>query len=332
MALCNSCNGELPADGGHIVCGVCGGGLHYGCSTVSEASWRSMSNPNKAKWRCGECRGRSNYLLQRTDSNNSLSGNLTDGGSSRESSKRKDETVTLSKIEALLEVKFKSFKDDIEKSLEYMSGTVEDLSKTFKDLQQKVTTMENKQSKLESQNQELMKRVKKLETFVQDMAQEGNLTKVEIAGIPQDVQDCASFTEKVLEKARLNTIVKRGDYQIEKIERTVKQGTTPQTKSMIKGLIINFKTKDMRNSVLDILKKEKPRLDTAGISGQQPPIPIFINEYLTPYLKKVFYEAKKIKNDKKYEYLWVKNGQILLKKQKDSKVTRLTCLEDLAKI
>ncbi|KAI5697309.1 hypothetical protein M8J75_008394 [Diaphorina citri] len=204
MSVCNSCGGDLPLDGGHVVCGVCGGGLHYGCSTVSEASWRSMSNPSKAKWKCGDCRGRSNYLLQRTGSFNSLSGNLTDGGGTQES-RKKDDTITLSKMEALLDLKFKLFKEDVEKSLNYTSGTVDDLSKSFKNFEQKIITMQKNQEKLEAQNQELRKRVKTLEVLVQDMAQAGNQCKVEISSVPTNVED-SDFTEKLFEKTSVQNI------------------------------------------------------------------------------------------------------------------------------
>ncbi|KAI5743192.1 hypothetical protein M8J77_015555 [Diaphorina citri] len=326
MSVCNSCGGDLPLDGGHVVCGVCGGGLHYGCSTVSEASWRSMSNPSKAKWKCGECRGRSNYLLQRTGSFNSLSGNLTDGGGTQES-RKKDDTITLSKMDALLDRKFKAFKEDVEKSLNFMSGTVDDLSKSFKNLEQKIITMEKKQEKLETQNQELRKRVKTLEVMVQDMAQAGNQCKVEISNVPTNVED-SDFTDKLFEKASVNNIAKKGDYQIEKVQKYKPDRTPMETKN----LVVTFKNKEIRNAVMETLKKERQKLNTTGILNRNPPQPIFVNEYLTPYLKKVFFEAKKIKQDKNYEFLWVKHGQILLKKQQGAKIIRLSCLEDLSKI
>ncbi|KAI5707573.1 hypothetical protein M8J77_005245 [Diaphorina citri] len=326
MSVCNSCGGDLPLDGGHVVCGVCGGGLHYGCSTVSEASWRSMSNPSKAKWKCGDCRGRSNYLLQRTGSFNSLSGNLTDGGGTQES-RKKDDTITLSKMEALLDVKFKLFKEDVEKSLNYTSGTVDDLSKNFKNLEQKIITMQKNQEKLETQNQELRKRVKTLEVLVQDMAQAGNQCKVEISSVPTNVED-SDFTEKLFEKTSVQNIVKKGDYQIEKVQKYKPDKTPMETKN----LVVTFQNKETRNAMMETLKKGKQKLNTTEILNRNPPRPIFVNEYLTPYLKKVFFEAKKIKQDKNYEFLWVKNGQILLKKQQGAKIIRLSCLEDLSKI
>ncbi|KAI5703463.1 hypothetical protein M8J75_011975 [Diaphorina citri] len=325
MSLCNSCNRDLPVDGGYVVCGVCGGGLHYNCTTVSEASWRSMSNPTKAKWRCGECRGRSNYLLQRSDSSGSLSGNLTDGGLNQEN-RKKDEIITLSKMEALLDRKFKMFKNDVEKSLEYLGGTLEDLSKTFKELERKVVLVEKNQEKLENQNIELRKKVKDLEILVQDMAQEGNKNKLEITGVPQNV-DYVAYTEKIFEKIKVNQVVKKEEYHVEKI--TVKKPNSPP---QVKSLVVTLKNNQIRDSVLETLKRDKPRMSTADFINQQPALPIFINEYLSPYLKKLFYEAKKIKGDKNYEYLWVKNGQILLKKTAGGKVMRLTSMEDLGKI
>ncbi|XP_008486535.1 uncharacterized protein LOC103523252 [Diaphorina citri] len=158
------------------------------------------------------------------------------------------------------------------------------------------------------------------------MAQEGNKNKLEITGVPQNV-DYVAYTEKIFEKIKVNQVVKKEEYHVEKI--TVKKPNSPP---QVKSLVVTLKNNQIRDSVLETLKRDKPRMSTADFINQQPALPIFINEYLSPYLKKLFYEAKKIKGDKNYEYLWVKNGQILLKKTAGGKVMRLTSMEDLGKI
>lgn len=47
---------------------------------------------------------------------------------------------------------------------------------------------------------------------------------------------------------------------------------------------------------------------------------IYINEFLTAYNKKLYLKAKEYKNKNKVKYLWVKNGNIFMRKSDNSKI------------
>lgn len=58
-------------------------------------------------------------------------------------------------------------------------------------------------------------------------------------------------------------------------------------------------------------------------------VPVYINESLTVYRKRVFGAAKDIKKNKGYKYLWLRGGKILIRKDEGSPAILLKTLEDV---
>ncbi|KAI5696851.1 hypothetical protein M8J75_001094 [Diaphorina citri] len=353
MNQCNKCVEDLPVDGDFVTCGKCKGNYHYKCNSLGKSSWMSMSTSKKKAWKCTECR--SNKGSNVTDGSDSeyfseSDKNKPQGSQSRKQGKKQDQGksnnmddrqngLTIGNMEELFDKKFKELSvklnKDIEstinsklqdfiQSLEFIGGNVDELTNAMKNIQQSVIIMDNNQKKLEAQNIELKTKVDILETKLHEMNQDMNMNKIEITGIPPNV-DANAYTEKVFEKIKVNDIVKKGDYVVEKI---IKQGNKDQPKQ----LVVQFESKYKKEKIMQKVKEEKPALKSGDITNIGPSVPIYINEYLTPYNKRLFFEAKKMKNDKNYAYLWIKNGQILLKKTNASKVMRLSTMNDLTKL
>lgn len=323
-----ACGEELPADGDHVICGTCGAGIHYVCSNLTKEAWESLSVLKKKAWRCTTCR-EARQLRSEASSQGSNFGDNKDKGKKKTGNSEFEEILDrkLGELQKKMDKKIDSKFNELVETINFVETTTADTNKMLKGLEKRIVVMEKKQDTLEAQNAELRKKVKDLEVFVQDMAQEKNQNKLEISGVPKNV-DCPGFVTRVLEKAQvLDTVVKKGEYNVTKVEK--RKGEVPVDKM---GVIVTLKNQETRDAILQVLREKKPNLTTEGIVTQNPPTPVFINEYLTPYMKKLFYEAKRIKKEKNYEYLWVRKGQILLKKQANGNVIRLTSLTDLAKI
>lgn len=81
------------------------------------------------------------------------------------------------------------------------------------------------------------------------------------------------------------------------------------------------------------MKQDKPNIKVKSIIQGGEDTPVFINESLTPHYKKVFFEAKKIKAQKNYVFLWVTVGKILLKTSQNGRSLKInSVLEDLEKL
>lgn len=321
---CKFCLEDLPKDGDFATCSVCMEGMHFKCSPISGPSWRSLSNHRKDTWRCVDCRTKSTQEMANDPSTPEASSELE---------KLLDKKFKDFKMEIKLEIQErfkevrKSMEDklrEMERGLEFVGEKMEELTKANKEMQRKLVVVEQNQGKLEDQTKELRTRVHGLELTVHQMEQEKHANKLEISGVPENI-DCQLYVGKVLEKCRVNPMPRLDQYVVVKHNHV---NTTNTTKS----LTVIFESEKLRDTVWTTIKREKPKIKTGDISAQGPSTEIYINEYLSPYYKRVFYEAKKIKKDKQYKFLWVQNGRILLKKTQESKIMRIASLNDLGKM
>lgn len=97
----------------------------------------------------------------------------------------------------------------------------------------------------------------------------------------------------------------------------------------MKKLIIKFKDQHIRDSIL--AAKKKLRLSTACL-GASPPVNVFINENLTKFRNHLYAEARKFKKSNKYKYVWVRNGNIYVRKTEGCHAKLIKSLSDLDEI
>lgn len=59
---------------------------------------------------------------------------------------------------------------------------------------------------------------------------------------------------------------------------------------------------------------------------------IYINESLTPYTRSLLKAARSVKQLKQYKYLWMRNANILFRKNDGDQVVIIKTFEDLEKL
>lgn len=309
MALCNWCTNELDGTQEIVFCGKCNGRYHSACTQFEEKEWKNLSPNKKKAWRCGDC----------VEKKKRVAGEWSKEVGGENPVLKKFETMLSKEMKTMKKLMEDNFKE-YEKSLNFQSGKLDEISVTVKDVQRSLIKMEERQDKLEKQNEELRTRVKHLETLVQENQQERNNCKLEITGAPANV-DPESFVKEIFKKVNVDQITDRKPY---KVEKYMKNPEEP------KCLVVKFDSDEIRDSILEVIRRTKPTLKSNEIThhpGESKMI--FMNEYLTPYYKKLFFQAKQLKKDKNYDYLWVRKGHVLLKKNNGAKVMRLSCLDDL---
>lgn len=93
-------------------------------------------------------------------------------------------------------------------------------------------------------------------------------------------------------------------------------------------IVVEFRSAATRNAVLQAKRKIK-NLSSKCINLNVDNI-IFINECLTKIKYDLFKRAKEIKKSKHYKYLWLRNGNIMLRKCEGEEVKIINNLSDLA--
>uniref|UniRef100_A0A8D9F860 FP protein C-terminal domain-containing protein n=1 Tax=Cacopsylla melanoneura TaxID=428564 RepID=A0A8D9F860_9HEMI len=318
---CGTCDKPLPTDADFAKCKVCKIGFHLSsCSTVSDSSWKTMGE-RRQTWKCPSCRN----LGVNTKSSSKPSG--TPEPKERKDSEKSNETdPIMRKLDEkfdTMQKHFDSVMEDFKKTLTFYGGQIEDLTTSLKLVEQKNVKIEKELEAQKEINTELKTRVRKLETIVEQKEQREKNNIMEITGFKDNVVDEKLFVRQLMEK------VGATDVQVQ-VKKSVKppKDEKPGTST----IYVHFQSEEDRNNVLSVIKQRKLYDEMNATIQSSNPVRLFFNEVLTPYYKSLFYEARRIKSEKNFAYLWIKNGKILLKKTADSQTQVLSSKDDIGRL
>lgn len=315
---CGSCNEGLPVDSESVTCCVCVKKFHFNCS-VREAKWRNMLPENKSKWACVKCKQSSS--LSRT---NSTSSNLSEVGVPTVEDEVNTNTTLLLKINSRLNTL-----DEVKKSVDDISASLNFLSGKYDQLLEEVHNYREENKKLIKEVEQLKK-----ETTVKDqelaaltsrfnsLEQYGRGINLEIHGIVESTYNDANY---IVEKTAKALGLAYRSSEIQAAHRL-----PSRDKDKIPVLLVQFTNKAVKQQWL--IAGRKKRLLSRDIVGEGEGR-VYFNESLTPYYSKLFRETRMVAKEKHYDQVWVLNGTIRVKKQRDSRQTHIISnYEDLKKL
>lgn len=243
-------------------------------------------------------------------------------------SESEDET-SYAQLEKSMKKLFQDFKKemkkdmrDLEESLNYNNGKLDDMIQSMSMFQSTLNKMAEKQEILEKENKDLKIRVEELEISMDDLQQYTRNKNIQIDGIikvkDENLKDIViAIGEKV------NLTIQNND--IDAIHRV-------PTRSKInpEPIIVQFLSRQMKESIVQKVKSTTITTKDLNINGIEKQI--YVNDHLTTKKKELMYEARQLKKAKNYKFLWSKNGKIFIRKNETSTVISLNNLDDLKKI
>ena len=138
---------------------------------------------------------------------------------------------------------------------------------------------------------------------------------LELHGLPeQNGEDCNTAVKAVLARVTAEPVT------ISKCFRFGKQ-QTPLGEKTTRKILIQFDSKSHRDLIL------RNRANLRKFND-----PIYINENLPSYLNTLRGKANALKKLHNYKFLWIKNGNILIRKNENSPVINIKSPSDLDKI
>ncbi|KAG5861360.1 hypothetical protein JTB14_024747 [Gonioctena quinquepunctata] len=173
--------------------------------------------------------------------------------------------------------------------------------------------MRNDNTKLKKENKNMKKNLKELQNDILDL-QLKNRSHEETSQRNKNLvffgANGEEDVEKILEK--LNVPSQPGDYTVKIIP----------TKSINKPVLVAFKQVELRNKVIE-RRKAKNVLDTTEckIGGQMRKI--YINKDVPRETRALFNKAKKLKTEKYFKFVWIKNGQVYCCESEDTRAIRI---------
>jgi hypothetical protein len=178
---------------------------------------------------------------------------------------------------------------------------------------------------LVQENGALKKRIQELECQADDMEQYSRVNSVEIHGVPYNTNEDVLSVVKDVGKALSFDI---SDSMVDACHRLGRGNNTSTTSPP--GIIVKFVRRMDKDELLR-LRRVKGTLSTRhmGLTMDQP---IYIGESLTKKRRMLFNAARKVRREKQYKYLWVRNGKIFLRKSDGEKVISINSDTDLSKL
>lgn len=299
MNYCGRCR-ESVGDGAQ--CSMCAKHFHYPCSGVTETGFRKLGD-RRANWKCPSCKA--------------------DGGGSKQGSPKPVSLDTimqeLANIQLTL-VPLSSVMNDIKEikdELACMKASFGEYSAGFLQLERRVQQVEKSQEDVAA----LGTRLDQLESDLNERNQWLRMNNVEIKGVPmKDHENLFDLVSKIGNKI---------SYAITKPNINF-VARVPSRDNNTKPIIVSFINRYTKEDFVAAARAYKTlSLTDVGFSGVGR---IYVNDHLTTQNKLLLTKTKGIAKKNHFEYVWVKNSKIFVRRDSQSKIIHIRTEKDLSKI
>ncbi|CAI6352985.1 unnamed protein product [Macrosiphum euphorbiae] len=203
-------------------------------------------------------------------------------------------------------------------SVKYMSDKFDQFNLTVGKILNEMKELRDQNQKLFEKNEKLSTEVQQLKAKIDELDQKSLENAVEITGIPiMRNEDCKSIVQEISEKLEINCDVLKA-YRI-----------TTKHKTDMK-IIAWLSNNNDRNRLVTEAKKNKWAANQ--YRGDWPSSKIYINNHLTKFRRLLLWKTKTLAKEKGYKYVWMNSTDILVRKDENTKVTRIYDEIDLNKI
>lgn len=298
MSECNACSKAIARQDIHkLQCSKCKKLYHAKCSELKDDALKQVKGGSRV-WCCRPCESEAG---------------VPEGEIGAPS---------LSEIYKLIQTVKTDLERDLGKSLELAHEKLDENSALLKTQADIISACLQKIERLEDENVSLRKQLRETNLQLDEVNQYGRRNTVEIYGVPESPNEDPFETVRNVGHA---LDLKVEPEMIDTCHRLKK--APHQTSS---GIIVKFVRRADKDTFLQ-RRKVKRTLNT-GHLGLPSRDPIYINQSLTPYRKNVYAQARRIKREKNFAFLWVdNNGAIKLRKQEgDKHIYVLNCPEDVS--
>lgn len=355
---CKICSRSVTTKLKGVSCAVCSEVSHQSCGKISDELIKEIES-GTSDWRCVNCRkvGKRKSLInlgvERTR-NDSIASNSGDDCSNNGPPNNLSVTINsmaanVKKLAASQQEYANSLAEINQQmeALQALSSTVEKHDKRLKSLE-----ADNKCLKTMVSEQQTLIRAQTLR--LDNFEQRNHRNKLQISHVPLSTEE--NLSEIVINiMNKMNISISTSDlldiYRMRSTvnaPNTIQQSEAPTRESagysgsststnrnnsdkrrrvMDNPIVITFRSTSLRDTVLKNYRSIK---DRKLFFDDNEEIRIFVNESLTSSRKRLLYKTKLFGKENGHKYIWTKNGQILLKKDNNSKVIFINSATDFA--
>ncbi|XP_050343840.1 uncharacterized protein LOC126769246 [Nymphalis io] len=205
----------------------------------------------------------------------------------------------------------------ISSSIEFMSNKYDELKIKYDTLMQ-----ENLEDKAQIRN---------LEEKIEILERRSRATCIEIRNIPSLKTEKTQVLQDIVKSLGDVLKVEIDPYEIRNIHR----GFSKNEKS--KPLIVEFSSVIIKDKILSSAKRftkdnNGDRLNTKHLSFDGPQKTVYVSDFFTPSMKRLYFLARDFAAKNKYKFCWATPGSILLRKKENEPSIRLKNEQDLKRL
>lgn len=311
------------------VCGQCfhGNGM---CCDVSKSQLTLIKRTPGVGWRCTQCR-----LLPTTAFD--LNGTLRSTGSPpiTQPMRSSGAAAVGSRIEDGI-INRSTVQDGLPESVTQLTGEIRSLQASVEFCSQKISDFELKlakftevlarMAKLERENNALKLEVDDLNLRLDSVEQHNRSNNFEIQNVPEKSGENILTIVEIIGKSINMPIDANSIDHVTRVPTKIK--TSP------KNIIVRFSSKIKRDCFLSAYKAKRIESGEvrAGMEVKELSCRLYINEHLTTKNKILFREARVAAKEKQYKFVWIQNGNILVRKDDKSKILHIVDHNSLQKM
>ncbi|XP_060810058.1 uncharacterized protein LOC132904158 [Amyelois transitella] len=331
MSICRKCKKQIKATDVKG-CSKCAATYHYQCLDISPENFAKESKAYKCSWKCTECKS----IDRRGDISDTLSPSATSShaGDSSDISNIADlkSYFDRSLEEALSRQRKDIIRDfaadsaDTRAKLQELTTSIQYMSDRYDQLQEALEQKSKDCEELRSENKELRSDLGILQAQVEDLGSKLNQfeqlsrdNNLEIQCVPEH---SAENLKSVINQLAGTVGHPLREHEILNYHRVAK--INKDTKRP-KSIIVKLSSPLIRDSLLAAVKTfnrthQSDKLNSAHLGlADKDKQPIYVCEHLTPTNKQLHAAARKAAKDKNFQFVWVRNGRVFMRKDPASK-------------
>ncbi|XP_077984614.1 uncharacterized protein LOC144439215 [Glandiceps talaboti] len=216
----------------------------------------------------------------------------------------------------------------VERKLNDLQASVEYISTFFDMYKERMENIEAENKSLKEQLVSINDNLTTTQQELRDLQQYTRRNNLEIHGVPeQPDEDTDSLVVKVANSAGIHISTSDID-----ISHRLPSRTHAHPHPRPAPIIVKFTRRTIRNNIYSARKHIKNKSTRDMNIDNHTDTRIYINENLSPANKQLFYKANEKKKSLQWKFIWTMNGNILVRKNEESRAIRITSVNDIERL
>lgn len=360
--ICEACNKTLKNTEA-LKCTTCAKVYHHQCLNITPAQFKNNLSVLKKTWLCPPCTNSKRRNKDSTPVRNAHNLPLHDtiedkssdeGGEVAASTDNSPVTLQSAStslrapagdqeslpswyetLEANLTAKLRAMISDeikvIKLSNEDLLQSVQFMSEKYEEMKEVVNANNSEMARLRKENQDLKSDMVDLTSRVSLLEQHSRECNIEVSCVPEFNNENITTTLLQLGSSVSFRLEEKDILMSKRVAKIDPKTSRPRS------IIAKLGTTALRDGLLAAVAKfnkdnSKDKLSSShlGIAGEKTAI--FVSEHLSPTAKNLHAAARKASKDKGYQFVWVRNGRVLVRKDKDAQALQIRVLSDISKM